>query len=227
MISKICQMCGKEYQVLPSRSHVKYCSQECRNQARAKASTGRTKEKRCHHPKVTRVCRQCGKEFLVQENQVKLGKGIYCSKECKAKARDTRVALVCAVCGKQFQKNRAYLEKGYLEKGFGKYCSRACRNKARSGEKHYKWNGGIKIGKRGYIYEYRPDHPFANSQGYVPQHRLVMEKLLGRYLVPEEVVHHKNGIVTDNRPENLMLFSNNLAHLEYHKEQDMSSNGSR
>lgn len=35
-----------------------------------------------------------------------------------------------------------------------------------------------------------PNHPFADKRGKYPVHRLVVESYLGRYLKPEEVVHH-------------------------------------
>lgn len=65
------------------------------------------------------------------------------------------------------------------------------------------WKGGISKNPYGYILEMAKDHPNRNSGGYVLQHRLVMEKVLGRFLENFEEVHHKNGRREDNRPENL------------------------
>jgi hypothetical protein len=66
------------------------------------------------------------------------------------------------------------------------------------------WKGG-RVVKRGYVLIWNKSHPHANAQGYVLEHRLVMEEKVGRYLERTETVHHKNGIRGDNRPVNLEL----------------------
>jgi len=84
------------------------------------------------------------------------------------------------------------------------------------------WKGGQKNTVYGYVMILKKEHPYADHQGYVYEHRLVMEKILNRYLKPTEIVHHKNAIPNDNRPENLELFKSNYEHLIFH--QNMEDN---
>jgi hypothetical protein len=59
----------------------------------------------------------------------------------------------------------------------------------------------------GYLLVMAPPDSFSRrADGRVLEHRLVMEKRLGRALLPGENVHHKNGLKSDNRPENLELW---------------------
>lgn len=75
----------------------------------------------------------------------------------------------------------------------------------RKGKDSAHWGGGTKIDRDGYVYIYKPDHPYSNSQSYVFEHRLVMEEYLERYLDPDEISHHCNEIRNDNKIENLDL----------------------
>lgn len=84
------------------------------------------------------------------------------------------------------------------------------------------WNGGERNIKN-YIYVYMPTHPNAIKSGCVKRSRLVMEKKIGRYLKPKEVVHHINGIKMDDRYKNLILFSNNSEHLKFERSQNGSN----
>ena len=61
---------------------------------------------------------------------------------------------------------------------------------------------------KGYLLRYEPSHLFSNHSGYVPEHRLIMEKTIGKIINPSiEVVHHADGNVVNNDLSNLLLVS--------------------
>ena len=77
------------------------------------------------------------------------------------------------------------------------------------------WKGGMSVDPDGYILVTAPaNHPGINSHGYVRLHRLVAEKKMGRFLTNEEVVHHIDGNVKNNDPDNLEVFPDNGSHLK-------------
>lgn len=84
-----------------------------------------------------------------------------------------------------------------------------------SGVNHPNWKGGRQYDKNGYVLVVVPGHPNTRKNRRMFEHRLVMAKMLGRPLLPWEVVHHKNGKHDDNRPENLVLFQKNSDHLRH------------
>src|SRR5512139_3213096 len=72
----------------------------------------------------------------------------------------------------------------------------------------------------GYVCVRIPGHPFASqSTGEVLEHRLVMEKTIGRFLYPSEDVHHKNRLRNDNRIQNLELHLNRRSHMFAHSKR--------
>lgn len=89
-------------------------------------------------------------------------------------------------------------------------------SKSKMGELNGQYKNGKTKNIQGYILILSHNHPFKNSNNRVLEHRLVMEKYIGRYLTPKEVVHHINGIRGDNRIENLMLCKNTKEHFDIH-----------
>jgi hypothetical protein len=82
-----------------------------------------------------------------------------------------------------------------------------CKSCGKKGERNHGWKGGTTISQSGYRLVRVPGHPQAHTSGYVMEHVFVMTEHLRRFLLPEENVHHRNGIRDDNRLENLELWS--------------------
>lgn len=90
---------------------------------------------------------------------------------------------------------------------------------AQVGDKNHQFVAGRRIDFDGYALVSAPyDHPHARNRPnrrtkLIFEHRMVMEKILGRYLQPQEVVDHIDGLTLHNAPNNLRLFASNGDHL--------------
>jgi predicted RNA-binding Zn-ribbon protein involved in translation (DUF1610 family) len=112
------------------------------------------------------------------------GRAIYLQKRAY---RDKR----CPTCGVQISPHRSY-----------------CAKHASYQERSWKWKGGRQRDPKGYvIVTGKQGHPNARKGGQLAEHTLVMSEALGRPLLPNERVHHRNGVRDDNRIENLELWT--------------------
>lgn len=99
---------------------------------------------------------------------------------------------------------------------------------AEAGSNNSSWKGGIVRDDKGYILEKCEGHPRAKKCGnYVRQHILVAERMLGRYLTEDEVVHHINHKKDDNRPENLMVMKKSEHISLHHKGKHIAFDNNR
>lgn len=136
---------------------------------------------------------------------IHFGKG-YCRKHylsiaykpLKEPTKFTRIEpITCKHCGSKFI---AYHDDP-------KYCSISCASVAR--KKPF-------ILKKGYRKILLKNHPRADRKGYVFEHILIAEAMLGRALTVKEVVHHKDFNKQNNAPDNLLVCTSHSEHMAYH-----------
>ena len=109
----------------------------------------------------------------------------------------------CLTCNKEFKTYPSSIKYGR-----GKFCTKTC---ARSGQFASRWVGGRRLNHNGYP-------TIRVGRRYLFEHRLVMEAHLGRPLLDEEIVHHKNHIKTDNRIGNLVILSQSEHNTQHTKD---------
>jgi hypothetical protein len=102
--------------------------------------------------------------------------------------------------------------KGLCQKHYTRFKTHGSTDKPkswdRSGTNNPKWRGGQTTERKtGRVLIYSPNHPLPNWKNYVYRYRLVVEARIGRFLLPEEIVHHKNGDCTDDSPDNLQVMT--------------------
>jgi len=149
--------------------------------------------------KIKKVCPTCKNIFFVSPSSNRGGNQCCCF-ECSKIWKK----------GKRLNTGRTHFKKG-VSNNIGE-------NNPMYGhrlDKHPQWKGGKTITKYGYVWIQCPIHP-NNNHGYVWEHRLIVEKFIGRLLTREEVVHHLNEDKQDNRIENLMIFPNSKTHMAWH-----------
>lgn len=128
-------------------------------------------------------------------------------------ANNMKEIFFCKTCNIEFIPSTGRIKEAEKRDSTVKYCSMKCYDK--TGVKNPKWRGG-KILVDGYFYIQQPEHPNATKDGYVCEHRLVMEKKLGRLLLLTEVVHHRDHNKTNNIINNLELVSSTGRHFIDH-----------
>jgi hypothetical protein len=120
------------------------------------------------------------KEFKLLFEEIEMR--IYICEQCKRNYYPSNRGLVHHFCS----------QKCYALSRIG--IKRPEQSKRMRGKNNFNWKGGRRKDKDGYILIYIPQHPNCDINGYVREHRLVMEKKMGRYLKKNEISHHKNNI---------------------------------
>jgi endogenous inhibitor of DNA gyrase (YacG/DUF329 family) len=201
-VDKACEECGQVFQDVPSRiKKRRYCSHRCKMlvQVRQQKAAGTWKKPQKPRRGTETPCPVCGKPVYATQNARARGVGVYCSHACHNVAQSQgKVIKQCARCGKEMRLAPTY---AHLE-----HCSRRCRGDALIARPLGRMHNGrpARLDSGGYVMLWEPEHPAA-FHGWVYEHRILIEKMLGRYLASDEHVHHINGVKDDNRPENLQI----------------------
>lgn len=143
-------------------------------------------------------CPNCEEQFSTFMSVNKTCCSAACARELAKRRRIERLSRPCEICGTTFVPKHP--------KTPGRFCSYKCRGVSETEER-------VPRGK--YFAVLSHGHPNASRQGYVLEHRLVMEAMIGRYLRADEVVHHIDENPSNNSTDNLQLMTD-LEHKRHH-----------
>lgn len=150
----------------------------------------------------TNPCEVCGTPVYRNATQAARGEGRFCSQECHNIAQ-TKEAVVkpCATCGSEMRLKPSQAAR--------RYCKRACMARGAISRPLDRMHNGkpARLDPKGYVLIWEPEHPNKSMKGWHFEHRIMVERILGRYLTREEHVDHINQQKADNRLENLQVLS--------------------
>lgn len=182
-------------------------------------------------------CVYCGNEFYCENHRLSHSH-LFCSKQCESQfIISHNLNSTCLICGKKF-----HAKPHLIKSGGGKYCSKKCHYIAKEtymlgngnhqyglkGSLNSSWKSDERISYYGYKLIRNPEHPYANTDGFVFEHRLIAEKFLlldennsvningAKYLNPKYVVHHIDFNRQNNDISNLLIMKRE-DHTKMHK----------
>lgn len=94
-------------------------------------------------------------------------------------------------CGEKAPISKATDNKRGYRRGYP--CKFILGHHVMSGMSSYMWKGGRYVNDSGYAMVYYPNHPRANHNGYVREHIISAERVLGKELPMKSVIHHPFG----------------------------------
>jgi len=122
-------------------------------------------------------------------------------------------------CGQELSQSRSNgLGAGFV-RGHMPLEARETRQVRMNGAGNPNWKGGRKIDHDGYILIRTPEHPHGNADNRVFEHRLIVERAMGKLLRRSAEVHHVNQIKSDNRNANLVACDSLSYHQLLHRRQ--------
>lgn len=148
---------------------------------------------RVHKKRVKLSCDECGVDFEKLECQLNKGQvKFYCSRACLGLSKRHGSTLYCALCDSPFYRRFGEQDIGIA---VNQFCSRPC---------YGEWR----------IKNSKPTTYLKNGARHI--HRIVAEAVLGRPLLPDEVVHHGDLNKQNNQPSNLYVFPDQSTHMRAH-----------